>query len=104
MTPLLINIYLLVKIEAPDSKSSFELKRIAENGSYSNALKIRAAVSYHYGWEMDIGVHPWIKLPTGGFSGNPSLAREVTRYMRALQRQKASNPGILYYDLFEYRH
>jgi hypothetical protein len=88
MTPILINTYLFAKIEAPDSKSSLLLKQKAENGSYSNALKIRASIGYHYGWEMDLGAHPWVKSVNGTYSGNPSLAREVSRYMRALQRQK----------------
>jgi hypothetical protein len=87
-TTTLINAFLFVKIEEPDLRSGYSLKRDAENGTYSHAQKIRAAISYHYAWVEELAARPWIQDAQGRWSGNPSLAVEVVRYMRALRRQK----------------
>ena len=89
-TPYFICLYILTQCDIPEPKSEDFWIREAKDQSLSHSHKIRAAVSYHYGF---IRGRPqlWLEQNDGTFSGNPSLSPEVARYMRALRRKKVSS-------------
>lgn len=67
-----------------------------ENATFSHALKMRAAISYHFAQEEGRGSEKWHQDHQGVWLGNPALSHTVSRYMISLQRRKVlpvqSNP------------
>jgi hypothetical protein len=59
-----------------------------EGASFSHALKMRAAVSYHYAQQPGICLEKWHQDGQGTWLGNPALSHVVSRYMISLQRGK----------------
>lgn len=93
-TPYLIVLFLFVKCATPNSAGTTKIECEAEGGTWSTAQKIRSAISFHFAWVESCSTQVWTKQPNGKFVGNPSLSPEVTRYMRALGRQKVYLPRI----------
>jgi hypothetical protein len=63
-----------------------------EGLSFSHALKMRAAVSYHYAQDERRGSEKWHRDNQGAWLGNPALSHTVSRYMISLQRRKVQFP------------
>lgn len=61
-----------------------------ENATFSHALKMRAAISYHFAQEEGRGSEKWHQDHQGVWLGNPALSHTVSRYMISLQRRKVS--------------
>jgi hypothetical protein len=59
-----------------------------EGATFSCALKMRAAVSYHFAQEKGRGSEKWHQDHQGMWLGNPALSHTVSRYMISLQRRK----------------
>jgi hypothetical protein len=59
-----------------------------EGASFSHALKMRAAVSYHYAQQPGIGSEKWHQDGQRAWLGNPALSHMVSCYMISLQRRK----------------
>jgi hypothetical protein len=55
--------------------------------TYSHALKMRAAISFHYNG-LGKGATSWHMGRFGDWEGNPSLSNAVSRYMISLQKRK----------------
>jgi hypothetical protein len=51
-------------------------------------MKMRAAVSHHYGQDRQLGNQPWTEVGDSVWSGNPSLSIVVSQYMVSLRRLK----------------
>ena len=83
--PLWISSWIFIECDIPDPKNNF--RTYCKNKSFSHALKMRAAISFHYN-EQGFGATPWHKTIDGAYAGNPSLSHEVSRYMVNLQRRK----------------
>jgi hypothetical protein len=58
--------------------------------TFSHALKMRVC-------KLGIGgSEPWMRMKSGEYQGNPSISREVGRYMVSLNKKKVCKfPGIL---------
>jgi hypothetical protein len=74
------------KCESPDPQNP--KTRVCQGASFSHALKMRAAVSYHYAQQTGRGSEKWHQDTSGGWIGNPALSHHVSRYMISLQRRK----------------
>lgn len=61
--------------------------------TYAHALKMRAAISFHYNQLGKSG--PWHQAIDKSWQGNPSLSNTVARYMVSLQRRKV----YLFYNI-----
>ena len=57
---------------------------------FSQALKMRSAMSYHYAQDERRGSEKWHQDRDGRWLGNPSLSHTVSRYMISLQRRKVN--------------
>jgi len=94
-TPPLIADWIRHKCEKPDPADPSTSG--CEGLSFSHALKMRAAVSYHYAQDEGRGSEKWHRDNQGAWLGNPALSHTVSRYMISLQRRKVqfsvfSNP------------
>jgi len=85
-TPSLIAQWIRHKCEKPNpaNPSTSEYEGL----SFSHALKMRAAVSYHYAQDEGRGSEKWHSDGQGAWLGNPALSHTVSRYMISLQRGK----------------
>ena len=63
-------------------------EKFARSKSYNHAMKLRAAIAYHYSWDLALGSQAWQEHANGTCTGNPSLSQNITRYMKGLQRDK----------------
>ena len=86
MTPKLIAGWIFRKCEKPDVKDPSTAN--CEGCSFSHALKMRAAISYHYAQEEGTGSEKWHQDRQGTWLGNPALSHSVSRYMLSLHRRK----------------
>src|ERR1700727_18426 len=69
----------------------------SENGrkishSYSNAMKMRAALTYGFGRFQSRGTSTWAIDEQGNTHGNPSISSTVSSYMISLKRRKVRYP------------
>jgi len=85
-TPQLIAGWIFRKCEKPNSLEPSTAQ--CEGASFSQALKMRAAISYHYAQNEGRGSEKWHQDQQGGWLGNPALSHAVSRYMISLQRRK----------------
>ena len=76
------------KCASPDPKSINEWERTAEGNSYSLALKIRAAITWHFGIIEGLGNSPWGQNHLGEWYGNPSTSSKISVLMKSLARLK----------------
>jgi hypothetical protein len=82
----------------PNSCDSITLKGTtklasAERSTYGHAQKMRAAVTYTFGWLHGLGDMPWHESEVPGsprMLGNPSISVQVSTYMCSLRRRKVS--------------
>jgi hypothetical protein len=81
--------WLFTECDIPSEDRSY-----CQNKSYSTALKMRAAVSWHYN-EMGRGATPYSLHKDGTWIGNPSLCHQVSKYMLSLQRRKVCLSSIV---------
>ena len=84
--PQWIAMWIFTECDIPSPDRPFCL-----NKSYSTALKMRAAVSWHYN-EMGRGATPFSMCKDGSWIGNPSLSHPVSKFMLSLQRRKVLAP------------
>jgi hypothetical protein len=84
-TPLYISAWIFVECDIPDPLNNIRMQ--CNDKTYSQALKMRAAVSFHYN-ELGRGSNSWHQGKDGSWMGNPSLSNKVSRYMLSLQRRK----------------
>jgi hypothetical protein len=92
-TPGLIAAWIFQKCERPDSQDSS--KRTCEGATFSHALKMRAAVSYHYGQQEGRGSEKWHRDLQGTWLGNLALSQVVSKYMISLQKGKVPISHLL---------
>lgn len=85
-TPTLIARWIHRKCEKPDPSDPSTHQ--CEGLSFSHALKMRAAISYHYAQDESRGSEKWHQDRQGGWLGNPALSHTVSRYMISLQQRK----------------
>ena len=74
------------KCEKPDSENPATMQ--CEGATFSHALKMRAAISYHYAQNENRGSEKWHQDQQSNWLGNSSLSHDVSRYMISLQRRK----------------
>jgi glucose dehydrogenase len=86
LTPQLIAAWIFRKCEKPNPLEPSTTE--CEGASFSQALKMRAAVSYHYAQDEGRGSEKWHQDHHGAWLGNPALSHTVSRYMISLQRRK----------------
>ena len=93
-TPQLIAAWIFWKCDKanPLEPSTME----CEGLSFSHALKMRAAISYHYAQDEERGSEKWHRDHHGTWLGNPALSHIVSRYMISLQRWKVPWPCLWY--------
>lgn len=84
-TPVYICTWMYLECDIPDPRNNQQMQCL--NKTYSQALKMRAAISFHYN-ELGRGNNSWHQARDGSWIGNPSLSNSVTRYMLRLQRRK----------------
>ena len=89
--------WIFQKCERPDAKNPQTMS--CQGTSFSYALKMRAAVSYHYAQQVGRGSEKWHQDRQRVWIGNPALSHEVSRYMISLQRRKVLFPSLLYFRL-----
>ena len=87
-SPNLIAYWIFRKCEKPNK--DVPGSALCEGASFSQALKMRAAISYHYAQHPNRGSEKWHQDHQGVWLGNPSLSHSVSRYMISLQRRKVS--------------
>jgi hypothetical protein len=85
--PKWVTAWIFIQCDVPDEKGGVRLN--CKNESYSKALKMRAAISFHYN-ENGRGSNHWHEQNDGTLAGNPWLSYTVSRYMISLQRRKVS--------------
>jgi hypothetical protein len=85
-TPNIIAAWIHRKCEKKDEQDPSTIQ--CEGTSFSHALKMRAAVSYHYAQNKGRGTEKWHQDAKGNYPGNPALSHIVSRYMISLQRKK----------------
>jgi len=85
-TPKLIAGWIFRKCEHRNPKDASTAH--CEGRSFSHALKMRAAISYHYAQEEGRGSEKWHQDREGTWLGNPALSHGVSRYMLSLHRRK----------------
>lgn len=85
-TPQLIAAWIFRKCDKRNPSQPFTID--CEGASFSQALKMRAAVSYHYAQDEGRGSEKWHQDHHGAWLGNPALSHTVSRYMISLQRRK----------------
>jgi hypothetical protein len=90
--PYYIAGWIFQKCERPDPKNPQTIS--CQGASFSDALKMRAAVSYHYAQQVEIGSEKWHQDRQGVWIGNPALSHDVSRYMISLQRRKVQFPSL----------
>jgi len=91
-TPNLIAFWIFRKCEKPNQ--DVPGSALCEGASFSQALKMRAAISYHYAQYPSRGSEKWHQDHQGVWLGNPALSHSVSRYMISLQRRKVSTNGM----------
>ena len=84
-TPLYVSAWIYIECDIPDQQNGTRLQ--CGDKTYSQALKMRAAISFHYN-ELGRGSESWHQGRDGTWMGNPSLSKDVSRYMLSLQRRK----------------
>ena len=92
-TPKVIAAWIFRKCEKKDPQNPMTLK--CEGATFSHALKMRAAMSYHYAQDEGRGSDKWHQDSSGNWLGNPALSYTVSRYMISLQRRKVTCSMIL---------
>lgn len=85
--PSWICAWIFINCDIPDKSSGS--RSYCQNKTFSQALKMRAAISFHYN-ETGRGSDHWRQNSDGSWIGNPSLSHSVSRYMLSLQRRKVS--------------
>jgi len=60
--------------------------------SYSNAMKMRAALTYGFGRLLSRGTSTWVIDDQGNTHSNPSISSIVSSYMISLKRRKVRYP------------
>jgi len=85
-TPQLIAKWIHRKCEKHDPSDPSTM--LCEGLSFSQALKMRAAISFHYAQDEGRGSEKWHQDRQGDWLGNPALSHTVSRYMISLQRRK----------------
>jgi len=83
--PVYICTWIYLECDIPDPQNN--LRTRCANKTFSQALKMRAAISFHYN-ELGRGTDRWHQGKDGSCMGNPSLSRDVSHYMMSLQRRK----------------
>jgi hypothetical protein len=86
LTPKLIAGWIFRKCEKANPQEPATMH--CENATFSHALKMRAAISYHFAQEEGRGSEKWHQDNQGMWLGNPALSHTVSRYMISLQRRK----------------
>jgi hypothetical protein len=91
-TPKFIIGFIFQKCEKKDPNRPDTSK--CEGLSYSHALKLRAAISYHFAQIGGRGTEKWHldRQDKDRWLGNPALSHLVSRYMISLQRRKVRDP------------
>jgi hypothetical protein len=84
--------WIFLECDIPDPKNNKRM--MCKNLTYSQALKMRAAISFHYN-QLGRGSNSWEQGKDGNWFGNPSLSHDIRVYMLSLQRRKVS---ILHHD------
>lgn len=80
-----ITAWIYIECDIPEPQTGNRMH--CQNKTYSHALKMRAAISFHYN-ELGRGSNSWHQGIDGSWLGNPSLSHAVSRYMLSLQRRK----------------
>ena len=95
-TPTYIVNWIMENCESEASAASAGLE-VGKGCTFNHALKMRAAVSWGFAYELGIcGKEPWMRMKSGEYQGNPSISHEVGRYMVSLNKRKVCNfPVIL---------
>jgi hypothetical protein len=70
-----------------------EKSREEANHSYSNAMKMRASLTYGFSQLRSRGTSTWTVDEDGKATGNPSISHVVSTYMTALKRRKVCDSG-----------
>ena len=83
--PQYICTWIYMECDIPDEQN--KLRMHCANKTYSHALKMRAAISFRYN-EFGRGTDSWHQGKDREWMGNPSLSKDVSRYMLSLQRRK----------------
>jgi hypothetical protein len=86
--PTYVCLWIFIECDIPDVTNATRCH--CKDKTHSHALKMRAAVSFHYN-ELGRGATAWHE-GRDGWIGNPSLSQQVSHYMLSLQRRKVSNP------------
>ena len=94
-TPELIAVWIFQKCERPDPQDP--ARQDCEGATFSQALKMRAAISYHYGQQEGRGTEKWHRDLQGTWLRNPALSQVVSKYMILLQKGKVYS--FLYFPL-----
>ena len=95
--PRYIAAWIFQKCERPDLQNPQTAS--CQGASFSYALKMRAAVSYHYAQQAGRGSQKWHQDGQRIWVGNPALSHEVSRYMISLQRRKVNNPPNSFFSV-----
>jgi len=91
-TPKMIAAWIFMKCDNPDPKR--QVRMSCQGYTFSTALRMRAAVSFHYNQLGRSG--NWSQMLDGSWSGNPSLSTIVSRYMLSLQRRKVIPLNLIF--------
>jgi hypothetical protein len=89
--PSWITAWIFTNCDVPDKQSGS--RAYCLNKTFSQALKMRATISFHYN-ESGRGLDHWHQSMDRSWIGNPSLSLAVSRYMLSLQRRKVFNSHI----------
>lgn len=88
VTPRLICLWIAASCEKPDPKANHLFLRRAQNKTWSQAEKMRAAMSFLYTHCLKMGKEPLQQGRDGVWGGNSVLTDEVATYMKSLRRRK----------------
>jgi len=89
---------------APDSRAASvtseaigdELDADTHGGqSFSHAQKMRATISWYYGYQKERGMSEWKEGKNGKCTGNPSYSTTVSTLMKGIKRQKVCSLTFL---------
>ena len=95
-TPMHICTWIFIECDILDSQNNTQMQY--NNKTYSQALKMRSAISFHYN-ELGRGSNSWYQGHDGSWIGNPSLSNTVSRYMLSLQRRKVTISQVVKNEL-----
>jgi len=87
--PVYICTWIYLECDIPDIQNN--LKTRCVNKTYSQALKMQAAISFHYN-ELGRVTDSWHQSKDESWMWNPSLSKDVSCYMLSLQRRKVPLP------------